>query len=1643
MKRVNRYQFLSTIIFLALVISALVAHRFIAYAADRKTALSESTPVGKILTAAVVPQDKGLTTVAVTNGKVAFVRDGNRIYTMNADGGGVAPLFATHIDAESEPAWSPDGSKLAFVSGTNNGNQEIYIFDTNGSVLTRLTTDASGTVFNDISPAWSPNGNKIAWKRPAINGGGYDIFTMDAVDLNADGDGDNRVQITNLAVENNTPGRPSWSPDGTKIAFTRSFAGGSNQLAIMKADGSNQTPVTSSIGGGPNADADAAWSPDGSKIAFRRGVNGAPQILIANVDGSGSTQLTNNVASSQKEPAWSPDGTKIVFNSDQIDGSNKEVYVMNADGSNQTRLTSYAGTDEWPTWQAVSLVTISGQVRNANSLGVPDIVLVFEQQLTSGGSVFTDSLPTDANGNYSQTVNSTTIAQGGTFNFRPLVDGYVTTTGQSFYTVVLTATSADIMSKDFVPEAAPSPSPSPSPSLSPSPSPSPSPDCVAPLYTMVHWYRGEGDATDIVNHTNGRLNGGAAFAAAKVGQAFSFSGAGGYVETAQTQVLNNLPVTIEAWVKPSLRNDGIDFPANTVSNDRTGEFGHGFGLNVFAGGSQLKVEYSDGVRVIPGVSFDADQWYHIAVAYSAGNVRTYVNGVDVDDFDFTQGSTNGLDRILIGRHEIAITDGTRNSFRGLIDEISVYTAKLPLGSVSEIFQAGSAGKCIPPPAPANDNIQNSQLLSGTSNTVFGTNAGATRQIGTFRPDLNLPDEPQHVVSKPGGRSIWYKWTAPANGELALDTWNSGFDTLLAVYRQYDYPALFGFSPAFSFFAPVASNDDTGQHNNESYVRLTVDKGVTYFIAVDGYKGKTGNINLRYAFYQSQPAPPGAIVSGMTPTVACTNDSDPAGFCSKNFDLDGFFVLRLTGRNFTKDSEVIINRQSLSGFDRAGNAVNGYTTFINSGELEAHIPPSPPLNFATSDKVEVARRISAASALTSKFQPNTFASLLAGSYLVASNIALLDVIELKNAVVPAGGQSTVCGNTPFNKPDEESCITYTNFENRPMTVSTTYFLATIQCATKSANFAEQYRCLNTTLGLVGSDAFSINPEASNFAPTDIIIKQRFIGSPDQQIAGNINSLTQLMVQGGQILATDGATIVAGGAGNIVAGGAGNIIAGGAGNIIAGGAGNILATDGATFSVGSAGSNFVLSGNAQAAGNAQTVGAASSGPRPIAQVNSIADLSTKGSSGWFIAHGSGGSRPVVETIDDPVTGEAVTTIQITLDMTSNPRASDVRGLAFAFAIAPPIIQLDSNNITVDEGAGGVNIKVVRTGNTTGAASVDYATSDGTAAEAKNYSSVFGSLVFAPGETEKTVRVQIIDDAYGAADEGTQNNFLFIIGNQSGAAVLMPNVATITINNNDAITPPTNPVSDSQFFVRQNYLDFLSREPDASGLAFWTNQITECGTDAACIDIRRTNVSAAFFLSIEFQETGFLVARLHAATFGGELPTSVKMRDFLAETQSIGRGVIVGQSGWEAVLEANRLTFLDAWVNRSDFIALYAGKTNEEFVNTLFANGGVAASEEATLRAQLIQGLNDGTDTRATALRKIVNSQTFSNKLSNPSFVLMQYFGYLRRNPNDAPDTDFNGYHFWLSKLNQFDGNFINAEMVRAFILSGEYRSRFGRN
>jgi hypothetical protein len=242
--------------------------------------------------------------------------------------------------------------------------------------------------------------------------------------------------------------------------------------------------------------------------------------------------------------------------------------------------------------------------------------------------------------------------------------------------------------------------------------------------------------------------------------------------------------------------------------------------------------------------------------------------------------------------------------------------------------------------------------------------------------------------------------------------------------------------------------------------------------------------------------------------------------------------------------------------------------------------------------------------------------------------------------------------------------------------------------------------------------------------------------------------------------------------------------------------------------------------------------------------------------------------------------------------------------------------------------------------------------------------------------------------------------------------------------------NAIDTPEYFVRQHYLDFLGREPDESGFNFWSDQILSCGLDAACIERRTINVSAAYFLSIEFQETGGLVDGLYRASYNRR----PLYDEFMPDTRTVARDVVVGSGDWAQTLAANKQAFVAAWVERATFVAAYGNLTSDAFVDTLISHTGVSFSQSE--RDALVSGLSTGVATRAQVLRQIAENDRFVSAKRNATFVMMQYFGYLRREPDES------GYAFWLNKLNQFDGNFERAEMVKAFLVSGEYRQRFSR-
>jgi Calx-beta domain-containing protein/carboxypeptidase family protein/pectate lyase-like protein len=368
---------------------------------------------------------------------------------------------------------------------------------------------------------------------------------------------------------------------------------------------------------------------------------------------------------------------------------------------------------------------------------------------------------------------------------------------------------------------------------------------------------------------------------------------------------------------------------------------------------------------------------------------------------------------------------------------------------------------------------------------------------------------------------------------------------------------------------------------------------------------------------------------------------------------------------------------------------------------------------------------------------------------------------------------------------------------------------------------------------------------------------------------------------------------------------------------------------------------------------------------------------------------------------------------------------------------LLEFSAASYSVSEGATTLTVTVTRSWDTSGPAEVTYSATNGSGQQQSDVIPVIGRLSFAPNETSKTFIVLITDDAYVEGSE----NITLELSDLVGATLGNNGTAVLTITDNDS-APSANPIDKTHFFVNQQYRDFLNRPADAAGLDFWSNQILSCGTDATCIADRRMNVSAAFFLSIEFQETGFLVYRLYQASFA-QPPRHLD--EFLLDTRTIGEGVIVNAPGWQALLEANKIALIEDFVARSEFSQAYPlSLAPAEFVNLLNSKtGGALSPGDIAAAVAEFQGTatSDSIAARARVLRRVAENGTFSQRQFNPAFVLMEYFGYLQRNPNELPDTNLDGYNSWLQKLEEFRGDFRRAEMVKSFLVSTEYRARFG--
>jgi uncharacterized repeat protein (TIGR01451 family) len=404
-------------------------------------------------------------------------------------------------------------------------------------------------------------------------------------------------------------------------------------------------------------------------------------------------------------------------------------------------------------------------------------------------------------------------------------------------------------------------------------------------------------------------------------------------------------------------------------------------------------------------------------------------------------------------------------------------------------------------------------------------------------------------------------------------------------------------------------------------------------------------------------------------------------------------------------------------------------------------------------------------------------------------------------------------------------------------------------------------------------------------------------------------------------------------------------------------------------------------------------------------------------------------------------------------ANASVNNLTGIQTTSFVGTPVtLQFTSQDYVVDEFAGSIKINIKRNGDLSGVTTVDYTTLNDTASARTDYTEAIGTIRFAPGESQKGFLVLITDDLRVEGWESVRLRLSNPVGAVFNSIMEgAPPTSLLEIRDNDFNAPTTNPLDNPTFFVRQHYYDFLSRVPDDEGLAYWSGQITQCGSDQACVRNKRIDVSNAFFYELEYQQTAAFVYRLYRAAYGnnqpfpnldpdpnhlGEEKKLVAYKAFAPDRARVVGGVNLAQA---------QLDMANVFVLRPEFLAKYPGSLDgPAFVDAILATIKNDIGPDLTSQRQaLIDLYNSGG--RGTVLYRLADDNTQTNPINNRafidaeysrSFVATQYYGYLRRDP------DMGGFLFWLGQVNSgpLRDPAKQHAMVCSFITSTEYQERF---
>jgi hypothetical protein len=407
-----------------------------------------------------------------------------------------------------------------------------------------------------------------------------------------------------------------------------------------------------------------------------------------------------------------------------------------------------------------------------------------------------------------------------------------------------------------------------------------------------------------------------------------------------------------------------------------------------------------------------------------------------------------------------------------------------------------------------------------------------------------------------------------------------------------------------------------------------------------------------------------------------------------------------------------------------------------------------------------------------------------------------------------------------------------------------------------------------------------------------------------------------------------------------------------------------------------------------------------------------------------------------------------------------------------ITPAMVEIAANSYTINEAAANtalgftsLTVNVTRTGDSSGAVSVQYATSDqsggnecnqvtGFASQRCDYTTVAGTVRFAAGETSKSINISVINDGYVEGSEV----FTIKLQNPVGAALGSTAQATVTIEDDDnsATSGANNPYLTNGFFVRMNYLDFLGRDPDQNGFMDWTNVLNNCGPDkgflGAPYNCDRAHVSHGFFASPEFTDSGFLIYRMYEVGMG-RLP---RYAEFIPDMASLsGFGIS------DNIRRQNLQDYLQQFAAKTEFTGRFSDSLQPEqaaqLITRLEQAAGLTLPNTSTTqpgqptqygRQELINLRANGTLTLGQTLKAFVEQQPVYDKYFPRGFVTMQYFAYLRRDP-DLNDQNLSGWKDWVDVFSNGGASKgrpdIQARdyhhLIFGFIYSEEYRKRFG--